>query len=361
MAIFEPDIFSASRQITSKISDEKEREITGLLGKYFNSLIDSHVNIQQFGGMEINSNNYLIRDKNSAFVLKKFNVLSDKSRQLVINQLDLAMKVKEAGLPLPNLLKPDGSDAVLFEEHGAQWALMDFIEGDFFTGAYEEHRNTIKVVLDLWDTLSVIKPMPELPMIHPVDTDDIDLLGQIHRTRGFSDGFPGLSESGLQNVLRQIECELLEVLTIGNDLIPSCAACHIDMHPHNLLTKNSELVAILDIESFQTAPKYVALAFNLFKQSRQAVVFQKLDNIKINDLKREVYQELESRNVISDVSKLKVYAKAEILRRIFIILRLNLQGDYRWNHVLPIQINALKEANLFRKNEFKEKFLQAPH
>jgi hypothetical protein len=346
MAIFEPDIFSVSRQITSKVSDEKEREITGILGKYFNSLIDSHVNIQQFGGMEINSNNYLIRDKKSAFVLKKFNVLSDKSRQFVTNQLDLAMKLKVAGLPLPNFLKPDGSDEFLFEEHGAQWVLMTFIDGDFFTGACDEHKSAIKVVLDLWDTLSAIKPMPELPMIHPVNTGDMELLDQIHATPSFSECFPGLSQSDLKNILEQIERELIEVLTIRNDLMSSYAACHIDMHPHNLLTKNSEVVAILDVESFQTAPRYAALAFNLFKQSRQAVVFQQLNNMQINDLKRSIYQALESRNIISDVSKLKVYAKAEILRRIFIILRLNLQGNHRWNHVLPIQINALKEANL---------------
>lgn len=343
--IFKPDIFSVSHQVTSLVNAEKHLEISALLSKYFQRYTNAHINVSQFGGLEINSNNFLIRDGNVACVLKKFGLLSEKARQLVAHQLKLSMQLREAGLPLPAFLKPDNADAFLFSDQGADWVLMAFVDGDFFTGEPVEHTHAIKIILDLWDTLSAIHPSPELPMIQPIGNDEAELLSSVRSIDNFSAGFPGLSASDLRNIFDQIEHELIAVLAVRGDLMASCSVCHIDLHPHNLLMKNRDVAAILDVESFQIAPTYAALAFNLFKLSRQAIVFQKMNALKINDLKTWVHQLVEQRQIVPEISKLKIYAKAEILRRIFIILRLNLQGNFSWNHVLPIQINALKEAD----------------
>lgn len=344
--IFKPDIFSVSRQVTSVVSTEMHEEISALLGRHFQRYTNARINVSQFGGMEINSNNFLIRDGNAACVLKKFNILSEQSRQLVSHQLRLSMQLREAGLPLPVFFKPDSSDAFLFSDQESDWVLMAFVEGDFFAGGTVEHTNAVKVILDLWNTLSAIHPPPELPIIQPVGKDDAELLTSVWTINNFSAGFTGLSTTDLCNMLHQIEHELLTVLAISSDLMAPVSACHIDLHPHNILMKNTDVAAILDVESFQIAPTYPALAFNLFKLSRQAVVFQKMNAIQINALKSDIHRLVEQRHVVPDLSKLNIYAKAEILRRIFIILRLNLQGNFRWNHVLPIQINALKEADL---------------
>ena len=54
--------------------------------------------------------------------------------------------------------------------------------------------------------------------------------------------------------------------------------CHFDMHPHNLIVNDGEVVAVLDFDSCKKIPLGYSLAFNTLKQCRQFLSLSKNNN-----------------------------------------------------------------------------------
>jgi len=127
--------------------------------------------------------------------------------------------------------------------------------------------------------------------------------------------------------------------------------CHIDMHPHNLIVRDGRVVAILDYASYLTAPVEVMIAFNVFKLLRQsaAIMGREFDKSVVANMCHRVIDVLSTAGLISkhNFERMAFLAKVEIMRRLLLIIRLTLeQGDCSWNHVLPVQIAALTEAEI---------------
>ena len=121
---------------------------------------------------------------------------------------------------------------------------------------------------------------------------------------------------------------------------------HFDLHPHNILFKNSKLCAFLDYDSIKTMSLSHALSFSALKLCRQAVCISSSQYPK--KLSAIFIQEL-SQNLKGDKSWLDniyVLAISEVLRRISIIFDLSFKNQKQWNKVLHIQVNHLLEAKL---------------
>ena len=128
---------------------------------------------------------------------------------------------------------------------------------------------------------------------------------------------------------------------------------HGDLHPHNILMENGKISAFLDLESIVSAPLTVGIAFSTFKLLRQYMVEEGTDVAPKAVV--SFYQSLtrELGNEIISYNDLAFFAKAEVLRRIGIILDLSInEGNRVWNDVLPIQINSLAEIDfLFKQSD----------
>ena len=104
--------------------------------------------------------------------------------------------------------------------------------------------------------------------------------------------------------------------------------CHFDMHPHNLIAKDGEIVAVLDFDSCKKIPLGYSLAFNALKQCRQFLSLNK-EKTSYNEVV-DIYL----RNLISEISLKEVssydflsLSKVEVMRRICLIFRLNLMDN----------------------------------
>jgi Ser/Thr protein kinase RdoA (MazF antagonist) len=123
-------------------------------------------------------------------------------------------------------------------------------------------------------------------------------------------------------------------------------AAHFDLHPHNLLVSGGKVAAVLDFEACKVMPVGFALGFAALKQCRQAIALRQLPGdprlagaLYIEHLFRAYHGARELAAHLGDL------AVAETLRRICIILRLNLEnGEKKWNKVLAVQLGHLGEA-----------------
>ncbi len=125
-------------------------------------------------------------------------------------------------------------------------------------------------------------------------------------------------------------------------------AAHFDLHPHNLLFDGGQITAMLDFEACKVMPVGFALGFAALKQCRQAMTLQPtagnprlLGSLYTEHLLHSCPSAGEFARYLGDL------AVSEVLRRICVILRLNLEdGDKKWNKVLPVQIAHLYEARI---------------
>jgi hypothetical protein len=135
-------------------------------------------------------------------------------------------------------------------------------------------------------------------------------------------------------------------LSAANPVCGRTQAAHFDLHPHNLLVSGGKVAAVLDFEACKIVPVGFALGFAALKQCRQAMTLQQstgdprlVGSLYASHLLRACPS---ARELITHLGDLAV---AETLRRICIILRLNLEnGEKKWNKVLPVQLGHLVEA-----------------
>ena len=349
--MFAADLFSDPRVVFNQSDAETAARVRAVVEIHFPQLGPVEDSVWQSGAMEINSSNFRLQTAQGAWLLKK---LSPRPDELSIKRVQAALnnKLAAAGLPLPGFLPNARQQNLVVEQDDSAWCLMPFVDGRYFAGEPGELQAAGQVIRDLflrlreygadYDALGEILPPgePELELFEQVGQRDASwskCLDQDMATQ-LADCWPGLERD-----LRQIV-----------DRFPSLAeisgACHIDLHPHNLLLQDGHVVAILDFESLLLAPVDVMVLFGLFKLGRQAMVAQAAGNpAPIRDILSSIVDDLRAQGILGAVERgrIPLAIKAEIIRRIMIILRLSvLEDNDRWNHVLPVQLTALTEAEV---------------
>ena len=112
---------------------------------------------------------------------------------------------------------------------------------------------------------------------------------------------------------------------------------HCDLHPHNILTHNHKIVAIIDYESFVLMPEKIFEAFAIFKLARKGL------SKKILSL-AECHELINERGTIP--RDYLVYTYVELLRRLSIVLHYRYTlDDERLNQDLLKHVTGLKEAD----------------
>ena len=118
------------------------------------------------------------------------------------------------------------------------------------------------------------------------------------------------------------------------------------MHPHNLLFVEKKLISLLDFDSIVEIPVGFSIAYSSLKQCRQTIAYNR-DFQAASKIGKAYIDLLRINLEIGDIEWLnnfKALAQIETLRRVGIILQLNLEGNNIWNKVLPILISHLYEA-----------------
>src|SRR5436190_12485794 len=134
-ALFRADLFSASHPVFVPVGDEVARRVRAVTGRFFQHRLGTITQIEQFGGKEINSNNFKLSTAAGAYLLKQLPGGLDV--RVLERQLRLMIWLHDCRIAVPGVRRNDGGDLVS-EQDGFHWCLLDFVDGDFFSGSDAE-------------------------------------------------------------------------------------------------------------------------------------------------------------------------------------------------------------------------------
>jgi len=341
---FEPDFFSFSKPIWYDCNEERSNEIQNLVSQYFPFLDKLEKQIRQVGGIEINSNNYSFETQQGKFLLKKWGI------SLKLNDINVICKLSsyltKRNLPVSKLISAINQSFIISYKNQF-WSLFQFDNSDFFSGTIQELKSVAKATGKLFKNLSIIddifvslkKPDICSPEDYQLFKDFFANPEMVYKV--FHDSEIELLKSNRNLLQNEVELVFNSNLNLG-----IFQFSHFDLHPHNILVNQCEVSSFLDLDSIRLMESGYALGFASLKLCRQSVVKTGLKpkdvaDIWLNNLTESLPDNKEFFPFIGDL------AIAEVLRRIAIILRLNIvDNNPQWNAFLPVQLNHLQEARL---------------
>lgn len=318
--------------------------LDGVLSRLPKSLLPLQGDLEQSDSLGINSNNFRLNTAKGAFVLKRW---SDQAAPRDV-QSTLAimawLAVRRLPVPAPVELQPDGFTLSI---GSGTWSLFPFVDGAYFSGAGDELPAAAEASGRLMKTLSLL-PAARLPAAGPahMTAEDGALLRRVKDASRTWDALLGTEHAELLASSWPMLLAEWDKLSAAKPAGGRTQAAHFDLHPHNLLLSGGKMAAVLDFEACKTMPVGFALGFAALKQCRQAMVLRSLagDPRSVGALYADHLLQTcpDARELITHLGDLAV---AEVLRRICIILRLNLENDEKkWNKVLAVQLGHLGEA-----------------
>jgi Ser/Thr protein kinase RdoA (MazF antagonist) len=299
---------------------------------------------EQADGLELNSSNLRITTRAGQFVLKRWSEAVDSADAM--RTVLLMDWLHGQGIVVPRPVRL--GDAWVHEHEGRRWSLFAFVEGVWFSGRGDEAESAAVWSGRLAQVLARVPAVlaPTLGPAHLSDADDALFAHMHEERRRWSDYLGSPSAAQLDAAWDRIHERWVQ-LRESPPAAGASRASHFDLHPRNLLMRGGKVVAILDFESCRTMPVGYAMAFAGLKQGRQAVSAggNALDAARVGRQFLERYRTAFPATATLD--RVADLAAIEVLRRIAVILRLNVeQRISSWNAVLPVQIAHLEEANV---------------
>lgn len=351
--LFKPDRFSDPvpdyRAAESAVVDEAEH----LLAEHFVERTGRIISVDQNGGAEINSKNLKIYTERGLFLLKKTDSSSADANfsTNLDKQLKLLAWLAERGQPVPQPMVSD-EGALYVRNGGITWHLLSFIKGGYFSGTAEmivpAGAAIGRLLNDLRGIPSALTSNHQLPDTRTIDADIIN------RLRCAPDAWPTLFGDADAKLIKENWDLIIET---DHDLEEHWSEmqesrvqpAHMDLHPHNIIMHGNEVAGFLDFDSCRMAPVARAVGFATYKLMRQACARGgESTAIDPAGTTHAFLEALVSEFAMSDRERhiLPYQAKAEVMRRLALILRLNLEiQDFGWNWVLPMHLSGLHEID----------------
>ena len=300
--------------------------------------------IKQSEALSINSSNFRLATSEGVFLLKRWS----RSANFADLEKTLALMswLESRQLPVPEPIKFLDGEILLSLDSGV-WSLFSFIEGEYFSGAGGELEAAAEMSGRVMETLSQLPSnyWPATGAKH-FTASDADIFDRAEDASSNWNELFGTEYASLLTKCWPIlmrEWDQLVDSGLGDGAVQ---ASHFDLHPHNILVSNNIVTAVLDFESCRLMHPGYSLGFAALKQCRQTVALHQLkENAALVGARYTTRLVDCYPDTVHIVSRIGDFAVSEALRRICIILRLNIEsGDKTWNHVLPIQLGHIGEA-----------------
>ena len=343
---FKEDIFSKSKiKWISQFNKNEYIHINYIVKTYISS---SRYSVKQNRGMELNSNNFKLIFKNKKIILKKWNKSIKFSE--IKNILNLMFWLNKKKLPIqkPNYFIKD-KFLIKYKEH--YWSFFDYVEGDHYRGDIKEFKDTAKYVGKFTNILNGYprKKFHNAPQYFSnTDYQIIKLMNKKNFNLKKKFGkYSKIISIYLPDITRLFE----KYKSFNKNSKKKID--HIDLHPHNIITRDKKVQVLLDIDSCKIIEEGHAIAFNALKICKQTVLHNKNKVNKkmiVQKFMNIVTKEYKINNFIKN--NLYYFAISEVLRRLLYMFKLTLKkNDKKWNRIIPIQLGHLDECKEFFLNK----------
>ncbi len=345
MDLFKKDLFSVHTPKWLPATDEAVDELQGVLEKFFSHSFSFDERPSQVGAFEINSSNFKVSINNSKYLVKRWDKAAETEK--IQTQLQLLLWLHEKNIPVPKPLQSITNNYFVVQNERI-WGVFDFLEGEYFKGTKDQ---LCSIASSIGSLTRELKSLPQDIKVEQgprhLRTEDREVLRLFDQKKNHWGQIIGPEHVEL---LHNSFNYIVETWDKANSLkvfAGKLQVIHYDLHPHNILMSDSDVVGILDFDACAVLEPGVALGFSIMKLVRQAMAFNE-SKYQASELGALFIAELikEDPEIKSFAGNLKILAKTEVLRRITLILKLNLENsDRRWNHVLPVQIGHLYECD----------------
>jgi hypothetical protein len=342
--IFKPDIFSNKIPIWNRLDNIDL--FFNICDKIPNIYISDISEVFCSGTFEINSSNFKIKSKNgSSILLKKWPLGTKKNKVEKIQRLTNWLFDKKNPVPYAGSFK-DNNKTLVYNK--SLWSYNLFNNGNYYSGQNNELESVAKITGKLAQSLIEL-PLDLMPDSGPLhlSEDDNFIINEMSKKQNMWEAYFGTENAKLLNTHWSYICETWGNLYNKKFYTGPVFTSHFDMHPHNLIVNDGEIVAVLDFDSCKKIPIGISLAFNALKQCRQFISNNKVPS-SFEPIKNNYLQNLSTEFLFEDLSKYDFLSlsKIEVMRRICLIFRINLiDNNPNWNHVFPIQLSHLYESD----------------
>ncbi len=345
--LFQPDIFSKAGPVYAQTSVERRHSIVSVFHDHYFPIAPKTTFISCIGGNEINSMNFKIDIGTESYIIKR---MPETASQRLASIAELHRMLCEKKIPVPQVVQGRNGEACVCDGTDC-WLLMKYVEGQFFDGS--TLMQVFKVAECFNELSAALRTLP--PSLAPQGQIDIhqgdegDLWNEFKTGKSNWDTVFGSDISAaLTAEFSRLEAAVSDNGFLEHDPIFSeMVLIHMDWHPHNILVDRNDAIHVLDVDSINMMNPSIAAAFGAYKILRQFVVVNRNEPVVAAEGIRRYCERLESFNMTKD--DFFHFSAVEILRRIFIIMRLTYRNNnLDWNFVLPMHLAALEETkNIF--------------
>ncbi len=341
---FRKDIFSKSKIYWSKKIDTKiYKDINYIVKTYISS---SDFNIKKNKGLEINSNNFKIEFKSQSFLLKKWN----KNMKIFDIKYVLNLMIWLKNKKIPVQIPQHFSNKKYFIKYKNEfWSFFNFIDGNHFKGNINELKNVAKYIGQLSNKLQKYPTHKNINTLKYFSFKDYKILNKMNsKNFNFEKKFGKKDGKNIKIYLPEI-IKLFEKFKNFDLKKHKKKMGHLDLHPHNIITKNNKILAFLDIGSCRIIQGEQHIAYGALKLCKQTVVNNKKKIIRRQVINKFLNIFKKKYNLKKNIKKnLYYFAVSEVLRRLIYIFRLSIEyNDKKWNKIIPIQLGHLDECKEF--------------
>lgn len=272
---FERDFFSASKiKWNKKIDKKKLHTIKSIVKKNISPL---NFSIKQNSGRELNSNNFKLILKSKKFILKRWSRKIKISEIKDIINLMVWLDYNKINIPIPQKFN---NNKYIVKDKNEYWSYFDFVDGNHFKGQIKEMKNVAKFIGIFMNKLKKYQNKHIKKSYKYFSKEDSDTLKFLEKNLSNLNNFFSKEHA------KQIKKKLPEIIDLFNSLKKKkirkgkIDLIHMDIHPHNLITKNNNIKAILDLDSCVYGEIGHTLSYTILKICKQTAFFNNKLNIK---------------------------------------------------------------------------------
>ena len=266
---FKKDLFFKSKiEWHNRISKKDLINLNKITRTY---IYNSKFEFKKSKGLETNSNNFQKKFKSKKLLLKKWkkNMRSVEA----LNIIKLMKWLHSKNIPVQKPLRFNNGEYLLNYKKEF-WSIFSFVEGNHFQGNFSEFKNVAKNLGILISTMQYYPTKNFIKAPKYFTKYDENILKKMNKKKfNFKKNF-GKYSNQIEKYL-PIVVKIFKKLKHLNFKNQRKKVNHIDLHPHNIITKKNKIVAFLDFESCKTINDGYSIAYNLLKLCKQFVLYNK--------------------------------------------------------------------------------------
>tara|TARA_A100001015_G_C14990920_1_gene713901 strand:- start:775 stop:1794 length:1020 start_codon:yes stop_codon:yes gene_type:complete len=229
-----------------------------------------------------------------------------------------------------------------YEDENFIWLQQEFIVGEYFSGDKQEFGKVIELIASLYKYRIKIsnifsKNLNEIIYDHKnIEKQFFNYVCQFKKESKLFETLPIKS----QKLISSKKLKPINFYVRKEEMM----ACHIDLHPQNMIIDKNKNIFILDIASITNFPIKVAYSFAIFKNFRHYVAkSEEFNNESVNFFREAVYSIFSEDYIIEEILK---SAQVEYMRRANnVFSEIVNGGKSKWIENLSVQLAGVCETS----------------